>query len=897
MSRISGYLTRICRAFRRHSHDRDMAAEMRDHIEHETARRIAMGEDPATARRRAAAEFGSIDARTEEVRDARLGVWLEQIWQDFVFASRKLRKSPGFTTVAVLTLAIGIGANAAIFSVVNAMLLRSLPVPHPEQLRILQWTGQEVSIPSFTGSSSMVNGQRQADAFPHPTFEDFRAGAESLGEVFGCFPLGNQTTMAAGTVGFSDVMMVSDNYFTGMQQSAQIGRVFEPTDDLPNSEPVAIITHGLWQTRFDSDYGILGQSISIDRNKFVIVGVLPPEHASPFPGNRFDVYVPLAAKSVLRPSRTMRSYDNWWVRLMVRLRTGHTDEQLGEVLQPLLASAFEQSRSRADSSDILIKDGRSGIVPAREFLTSRLLALQGVVAVILLIACANLAGLLLARATVRRHEFAICAAIGAQRSRLIRRLMVESLLLAVAGGLCGLALDELIKNGLMANFHGAQLGPELDLGIDRNVLWFAGGITIATAVLCGLLPAFRASRTDLVTDLKLGNSSNFIRHRWGSALVAIQIALSVLLVTGAGLFMRSFGNLNAIDPGFDATNTLVFRLNANQEGYTDEQHLDFFDQVRSNLIKLPSVASVSASSVRLLQGSMSSSGFSIPGQELQHGERWQAHTMVVADEYFKTLNIGVQNGRTFGPQDNRETEAVMVINALIAEYCFPNQNPVGQILRMDGRNFRIIGVCSPTLYDAVRQPPPMTLFTSARQQSLRSMDFYVRTSLPATAIVDEVRQTIVNLDPTIPLANISTLEAQFDGSISTERSMMMLFGSLAGLAILLSCIGLYGLMAYSMAQRRAEIGIRMALGALPADISRKVLSDSLRLAAWGLGIGLPLAIGLGFAARAAFFDIAPYDPVTLIGTVLALAFAATVAVWIPARRAARIDVLTALRAE
>ncbi len=897
MSALKGLFTRLTRSIRRRRFEDEMAAEMQAHIELETERRIALGESPATARRRAAAEFGSVDARTEEVRDARLSVWLEQLWQDFVFAFRQLRKSRAFTGVAILTLTLGIGANTAIFSVVNAMLLRSLPVPNPEQLRILKWTGEDVSLNNFTGSGFSVNGRLEANAFPHATFEDFRDSAADLGDVFGFFPVRGQATGAGGEVGISDVLMVSGNYFNGMQVSAQIGRVFAPADDLANAAPVAVITHGLWQTRYAADPDILGATISINRHKFSIIGVMPVDYAAPFPGEPIDVYVPLAAQPLLQPYRALQSYDNWWIRMMVRLHPERTNAQLHTVLRSRLEHTLDQSSTRANKPDVLIQDGRAGIVPNRGAIAPRLFALQGIVGVILLIACANLAGLLLARATVRRREFAICAAIGAQRLRLMRRLLVESFLLAAGGGAGGFWFGALLKNGMLRYLPTTHPGLELDLTTDGNVMLFAVAVTVATALLCGLLPAFRASRTDLVTDLQTGRTCNITRHRLGRALVIIQIALSVLLMTGAGLFVRSLDNLRAVETGFDSQNLLIFRLNADQEGYADEQRLEFFDQAQENLSRIPGVTSVTASNIRLLSGSMASSGFHIPGREPRPDERMQAYTMVVADDYFETLNIGLQRGRAFGPQDHVDSEPVTVINALLAERHFPGQLPIDQTLRMGGTNYRIIGVCGTTLYDDVKSEPPMTMFTSARQNTPPAMDFYIRSALPATAIIPAARKEITALDPSIPLANISTLEAQFDSSIAIERSFAMLFGSLGGLAVLLSCIGLYGLMTYSTNQRRAEIGIRMALGALPGEIARKVLSESLLLTIWGLLMGLPLAIGLGFMARAAFFDVTPFDPFALLGTILALASASAVAVWLPARRAAHIDVLSALRSE
>ena len=897
MSKFSGFRTRLQRATHRRAMDQQMIDEMKDHIEQETARRIAAGEDPATARRHATANFGSVDARAEEVRDHRLGVWLELLWQDLRFAFRQLRKSRGFTAVAIITLALGIGANTAIFSIVNAILLRSLPVPNPHELRILHWTGKDVSLNNFSGSGTSIDGRFEGNAFTHATFEDFRDRAAGVADVFAFFPVFHQTTETAGQVGITDVLMVSGNTFDSLQVNAFVGRTLNPTDDQPNAAPVAVISHRLWQSRYGADSDILQRTIGINRHQFSIIGVMPADHVAPISGDPIDVYVPLAAQPQIRPYRALRSYNNWWLQLMVRLDPGGTEAQLHALLRSSFEHTFEQSSTRADEPDVRLLDGRTGILPDADSLVPPLYALQGVVTLILLIACANLAGLLLARAAARRREFAVCAAIGAQRSRLMRRSLMESLLLAIGGAAVGLLLSVWLKDVLVTMLPNPGYTVRLDLSTDGTVLVFATVITIATALLCGLLPAFRASRTNLITDLHSGRTGGIARQRLGRVLVAAQIALSVLLVAGAGLFIRSLDNLREVDPGFDPQNLLQFRLNADQEGVAAQQRLEYFTRAQQDLTRLPGVTSAAASNIRLLGGSMSSSGFSIPGREPRPGEHMQAHTLVVSDSYFETLHIPLHLGRSFGMQDTADSEPVTIINALLAERHYPDQNPIGQRLRMGGTNYRIIGVSGTTLYDEVRSGPPITMFTSFRQDIPPAMDFLVRSSLLPATLVPAVRQTLTTIDPSIPAADVSTLNAQFDRSLAIERTFATLCGSLGGLALLLCCIGLFGLMTYSIAQRTTEIGIRMALGALPGDIARKVISESLAMTVWGLLAGLPLAIGVGYAVRAAFYNVTPYDPATLIAAITALAAVSAVAAWLPARRAARVDPLTALRSE
>ena len=816
---------------------------------------------------------------------------------DLRYAFRSLAKSPVFATVAVVSLAIGIGANTAVFSIVKAILLRSLPVPHPQELRLVHWTGLNASISNFTGSFEQRDVRAQAGAFSYPAYCDMRDRAQGLAEVFAWFPLYNLATRICDDVGVSTGTMVSGNFFQGYGAHARIGRAITPDDDRAGAEPVVVITDRFWERRFARDPGAVGQTLHLNRHPFTIVGVLRKDYAGPMMGDPADVYVPLASQPTLEPYRSLTSYDNWWVLPMARVARGTSDAQLQAALSAVFVQGLEQGKSRLDEPHILLPSGGGGVINARRAVVPTLFGLQAIVGVVLAIACANLAGLSVARALARRREFAVCAALGASRGRLIRRMLTESLVLASGGAALGLVFALWIRDGLLRSLPHDQLDMHFDAGIDPRVLSFTGLVAIGTALLCGVLPAWRAARADLVHDLQGGRIGSFTRQRLGRGLVVTQVALFIVLVAATGLFVRSIGNLREVDPGFDPDNLLLFGLHADRAAYSDRQRDVFFDEVRSAIGRIPGVRGVALADVTLISGSVATNSFSIPGRGCRPEERWHAHVMTVGEDYFATMRIPLLRGREFDLSDQAESTPVAVINERFAGEHFSEEDPVGQIVRMGGTDFQIIGVSRSTLYDGVKRAKPSTITFSARQRPRETLYVTVRTTVPPLSLVPAARRAVASIDPFVPLSGITTQGELFVRSLFFERMFATFCGSLGGLAVLLSCIGVYGLLAYNVTRRTAEIGVRMALGALPAVVARGIVRDAIVLILWGVMAGLPLAIGIGVAARGIFFGVTPYDPLAMGVATLGLLLVALLAAWLPAQRAAHIDPLIALRAE
>jgi len=896
MKTPSELFTRLRAVFTKPALDADFAEELAQHLEAATEDNIRADLSPEEARRQARIALGGIEQTRELHRDARGLPWLENLARDVRFGLRSLRKSPAFTAVAVFSLALGIGANTAVFSVVKAILLRSLPVPNPQELRLLNWSGGDPSLNNFNGNMEMRQGRTTSTAFSYAGFREFQSCASPQVAVFAFFPLYNLTTRTHSQVGISQGLMVSGNYFKDYGGKALVGRVLTADDDREGADPVAVITHRFWDQRFALDPNALGQSIDINRHTFTIVGVLPPDYASPMMGDFPDVYVPMAAQPQFEPYRSRTSFDHWWVLLMARLAPCASDEQLRSVLGTVFRHSLEQTKSHMNQPEVELTDGKRGVVIGRAVVVPALFALQGVAVVVLLVACANLAGLLLARHAARRRELAVCVALGAGRMRLISRSLLECLLLALAGGAAGLVCAQWMKAGLLGFIPDVGFEMHLDTNTDSRVLLFTLVVASATALLFGLLPAWRASRVDPLVDLQSGRTGGWARNRTVRVLVATQIALSLFLAAGAGLFTHSLANLRSVDPGFDRENLLLFDLHSDQAGFTDRQRIDFFDTVRVSVARIPGTTSVALSDGRLVGGTTRTTGFSLPGKERRSGETWESHVLTVGDGYFDAMRIPFVAGREFSPADVSASVPVVIINDRFAREHFPNEDPIGRTINID-HDYRIIGVCGSTLYAEVRTEKPSTMYFATRQSVPSTMTFALRTVLPPLSLVSVSRKAVAAIDPSIPLTGVTTQEALFERSVFFERLVGALCGSLAGLAVLLSCIGLYGLLGYNVTRRTSEIGVRMALGAPPGEVARAIVREALATAVWGVAVGLPLAIGLGLASRKALYSVSPYDPATIATAIVGLLCVAALAAWLPARRAARIDPMMALRAE
>lgn len=820
------------------------------------------------------------------------------VWQDIRYGVRMLAKSPGFTIVAVLSLALGIGANTAIFSIVNGILLRSLPVRDARQLRVINWTSTGCSLSSFTGCTAKWGADRTcSDVFCYPGYRDFRDRLAGKADVFAFFPLRGVTAQSSEGAVAVEGLMVTGNFFQVYGAAAPMGRPLTPDDDRMGAEPVAVITHRFWEQKLGLYPGVLGRTIAVNGLGCTIVGVLPREYVGPLIGDAADVYVPMSTQPHVAPDYSLESYDDWWVEVMARLAPGVTDAQVQGQSAAILTDILAQSKTRLTNADILLRDGSIGAGMMREYVAEPVLALQIVVAIVLLIACANLAGLSLARATARRREAAVCAALGAGRVRIIRRSLVENLLLAFGGALAALVAAVWIKAAVMSFAPNLGWGFHFDVRMDVRVLLFTMGVAVVTALASGLLPAWRTSQANPAVDLHSTRVRGAGRQRLGRVLVAVQVGLSVVLLAGAGLLIRSVVNLRDVDLGFNAEHLLSFRVNAEVAGTSGGQRLALFDNIQQTLDGIPGVKAACLLRPRLISGDQMTDGFAIPGRPEKEGEDRQADVIHVNEGFLTTMGIPLLKGRNFEVTDVGDSQPVTIINNLLAQKFFPEEDPVGRTVKVGDTEYLVIGVCGDTQYHDLRSDKRFTMLFSNRQSVGRDVYFEIRTAVPSVSLMPAVRKAVAAADATVPLSDVATQSELNEQSIFFDRMFAVLCASLAALAVLLSCIGLYGLLTYNVARRTGEIGVRMALGARSTGVAAGIVREALSMTAWGLAAGLPVVALIGWAARKAFYGVAPYDPATMVVAATLLLFVTAAAAWIPARRAARVDPMAALRCE
>lgn len=907
------FLARLRAVFTKPPLDADSAEELAQHIEAATADNLRAGMTPTDAQRQARIALGGIEQTRELHRDARGIPWIEDLLRDVRHAVRQLAKSPVFTAVAVLSLALGIGANTAVFSLVNGILLCSLPVPNPQELRVIQWSGVEPKICSMTGSFNIIGGgagsssgamtfgagpgQRAlVDSFTYPLFRNLREQGTAQVDVFGYTDLNDVTVRARQEPFIAAGLLVSDNFFTGLGVRCRLGRLFMAGDDNPGTGPIVVISYKWWEQHFALDPGVLGQTVSLNGRAFTIVGVLPREFRGVGLADSKEFFVPLSAQPLLLADWSTTSPDQWWIHLMGRVRPGVSSAQIQKVLDTLFAAQVKQVMT---APRVEITDGRAGPAHDQSFYRQPLMILLGVVGVVILVACANLAGLSLARSIARQHEFAVRAALGSGRWRLMRQSLVESLLLALGGGAVGLLLAFWGRTVISRLLAGSADGLGYDLSLDSAVLGFTAALSLGTALLSGLLPAWRAGRADPAFGLKSRTALGAPHLRMGRVLVAAQIALSVLLLAGGGLYVRTLVNLVRINPGFAIENLLLFQLVPDSAGLHGPAATGFYERVQESLARIPGARGATLTQYKLLAGMMSGgSFFTLPSHpELAGDKAPQAHSLAVGETFFATMGIPVLLGRGLTAADTQGAPRVAVVNQTFVHNYFPNDLPVGRTLKVDHDEWQIVGVCGDAKYTDVRGDVPATVYFSYRQSGTSSAYFAVRTALPPLALVPAVRKAVAAIDANVPLSDITTQAAVRDRRISQEWMFATLVSALAGIALLLACIGLYGLTAYNVVGRTAEFGVRMALGATNRDIVWPIIREALLMVGAGLAIGIPCALTLARVVESHLYGIAPHDPTTFVaGTVLLLAVA-LVAAGLPARRATKVDPIIALRAE
>jgi predicted permease len=824
------------------------------------------------------------------------------LFSDIKYGLRQLRKSPSFTAVAIVSLALGIGANTAIFSMINGILYKSLPVRDPHELRVINWTCDPThNWPNMRdregGLYRLKSNMLYCGSFPYPAYQDFAEQATGFSGIFAFSHMSSKTINAGGVATLANAQMVSGNFFRGYGAQLLIGRPITLEDDRPDAPPVAVLTYPFWQRVFGLDPHVLGQTLTIGNTGFTVIGILPRNHVGPWGGQyRIDFYVPMMAQPrLMDEDERLSSYNAWWVQIMGRLAPGADEAQVQTSLEPLFGHIVNRSGAEIDRPGILLQKGRHGVVTERQQTAGPLWFLQGVVGLVLLIACTNLAGLLLARGAARQHEMAVRAAMGAGRWRLIHQSLTESMVLSLAGVCLGLVFSIWIKATLIGYIIDPSSNQHFNLRIDMNVLMFALAVGIVTTFLSGLFPALRAGNTDPSAGLKDVGSRGAPRLRLPKVLVTMQVGLSVILVVLGGLLFRSLINLYQTDPGFDTENLLLVPIDPGKSLTPPKNREVFFHTLRQKIAGIPGVRSVALSNLTLLEGMGDTPDVSIPGRP--EAKPRESLRLIVSDGFFATIGINLLQGRDFLAKDTPGSQRVVIVNEEFGRLFFPNENPLGQFITFERDQYQIVGLCSNHGCRHLRLGISPTFYVPYAQNWSTNMTYAIRSVLPPMSLVPAVRKVVAGLDRNLPIEGITTQKLLLKKSLRYGRLFAILSGSLAFLGLTLSCIGLYGLMAYNVARRTGEMGIRKALGARPCDVARPILREALILTSIGVVIGLPVALVLVRLIRFVFYDIEPHDPVTIIGTVVIMVTVAALAAWLPARRAAKIDPMEALRYE
>ena len=846
--------------------------------------------------------------------------------QDMRYGIRVLLKNPGFTAIAVLTLALGIGANTAIFSVLDSVLLRKLPVVHSEQLVLL-------TDPDSHGQSfGSEGGDRSLLAYSE--FEYLRDHNEVFSSIFAAdsdLPIVRATVVgsASGGAGQDEslrVRLVSGNYFSTLGANPAAGRMFtSEVDGARNGSPFAVISYAFWKQRFGLDPSVIGKTIQIRQTSFEIIGVTEPGFFGETVGEAPDVWVPAMMQDAIYPGRDLltASQDmtniHTWLLVMARLKPGVTTEQakasinveFKRMLDSLGGTLNAQERRELSDQRINLQAGARGSSTLHGAYGAPLKVLMGLVGFVLLIACANVANLLLARGTARQKEFAVRLAIGAGRNRLIRQLLSESLLLALAGAAAGLLLAQWADSLLLQMVSRASTGGgtvQINLRPDARMLAFTLGIAVLSAILFGLIPALRATRLDLSPILKSttsGSTGENASHRLPvtKVLVIAQVAISLILLVVAGLFVHSLSKLSEVNLGYKTENLLLFQVDGAAAGYKEAANLRFQQELLEKFSAIPGVRAATLSSNGLFSHSESSDPISVEGYTAKPSEELHSRMDHVGPGYFSTVGIPVLIGREIGPQDSGNGPRAGVINKTFAEHFFGKSNPLGKKVRDtypgNPSELEIVGVVADAKYNSLREKTPPRLyapyFNPMWEHSFAI--FEIRTLADPASVSAALRAAVQQTNSSLSPIKISTMQVLVDDSLHTDKFIARLAGVFGLLAMLLASIGLYGIMAYTVARRTRDIGIRMALGAQRGSVLWLVLRETLLLVLIGVAVGLPLALGGTHLIKSMLFGLGIVDPLAMIVPAVTLAVVAALAGFLPARRAMRVDPTVALRYE
>jgi predicted permease len=888
-------LTRLKGPFRREAVLEDMEEEMRIHVEMEEEANLKRGMKPEEAREAARRSFGNLGRIKDRGYDIRGGGMMDTLWQDLRYSARMLMKQPGFTIIAVVTLALGIGANTAIFSLVDRLLVRQLPVHEPERL---------VNVLGRDGKGG------EDTSFSYPIYSDYR----DQNDVFDGLLAFSETSLNMSDGGQAERLtgvLVSGNYFEVLGVTAALGRTFLPDEArTPGTHPVAVLSYGLWQRRFAADPAIVGRTMTLNTFNFTVIGIAPAEFRGVRRGLSPDVYLPIQMIAQAWPTRSPRDLTNRgfsWLNVMGRLKPG-LNRLRGQEAMSALSSRIEKTYPGFTWPLIGLEDGSQGETGEIFNLRTPLKLLLATVALVLLIACVNIANLLLARAQTRARELAVRLALGASRRRIIQQMLTESLLLSVLGGLFGLVLALWLTSVLAAYSPptGGSAPPLLDAALDWRVLVFTTVLSLMTSLVFGLIPAWQSSKPNLTTTLKEETGTNSTgggRTRLRRLLVSAQIALSLIVLVCAGLCIRSLQKLQNIDAGFEAAKVLVMGLNLSLNGYRAEQGQQFYANLLQRVTALPGVEAASFGRIVPLGGGGMRTSLNIENYTPTDSKPINFDMNVVGPYYCSTLKLPLVAGRDFTTNDNANAPPVVIINEAAARTYWANQDPIGKRLIFHAPGGRqpqaheIIGVVKNSRYRSVTENHRPALMLPAWQSYTPDLSLHLRSAGDPVPLIEFVRSEVKALDPQLPLTSIRTLEEQRSNSLYSERVTALLLSAFGGLALLLAALGVYGVMSYAVTQRTREIGIRMALGAQTGDVLKLLLRQGGWLVVAGVAVGIGGALMATRWVKSFLYDVSATDPLTFITVTLLLIVAAMLACFIPARRAAKVDPLVALRYE
>ncbi|HEY1865926.1 MAG TPA: ABC transporter permease [Candidatus Acidoferrales bacterium] len=863
----------------------DLDQDIHDHIERETQDNIERGMSPEEARHAAMRKFGNVTRVEEEIREVWSVVWIEQLLADIRFGLRMLRKNPGFTAVAVLTLALGIGANTAVFSLVYAVLLRPLPYQDPAGLVVLNETTPMVGTVSVS----------------YPNFLDWRAQSHTFSQMAALHGVGFNLAGVSQPENISGDA-VSPNFLSMIGIRPFLGRDFGASEEKAGTEPVVLLSYSLWQSHFGGDTSAIGRTIRLDGRSYTIVGVLPPNYRSL---DTTDVMLPIGVWLTDNADAAKERGDRGDLGVIGRLAPGYSLPLARAEMEGIAARLAKEYPASNDLFGVALRPIRDAFVGD---LRPAFLVLFGAVMFVLLIACANVANLFLVRGASRTKEVALRIALGAGRGRIISQMLTESFVLAFVGGILGLAIAFGGIRGL-ARLVSADMLSGAAVNLSGAVLLFAAGVVVLAAFLFGLAPAMHATKPDLQSELKEGGRTGQggpAQSRLRAALATAEISLALILLIGAGLMTKSLYRLLQVDPGFRADRVLKMEMDLRAQQYSkDPAVLNFWQQVLERTRLLPGVESAALGTAIPLTDDHSRTDITIEGMALPTpGNYPHPDVHVVSPGYVTTMGMTLLRGRSFTDDDSDKAPLVGMINAMAARRLFSNEDPVGKRFMFGHPSAKsasnwctIVGVVSDTKLYGLANPARLEVYVPLRQNARSSMALVVKSGTDPAALTSAIRETVESIDKDQPIFAVSTMEELVSNSVATRRMTLVLLGLFSGLALILGAIGIYGVISYSVAQRTREIGIRMALGAPRRDVFRLVVGQGLKLAGVGIAIGIAAALGVARAMSSLLYGVSATDFQTFVGVASLLMLVALLACYVPARRAMRVDPIVALRYE